>query len=301
MKVLQFIILFAICVFSVGCANPYYVIESEYIATDSREQPAEATHIGRATLNKQIIAVKAPDHCINETEAQTTGEADASARIMQTSCGVEMANIERAVAKAGYGVISWKILQNALDVANRQDITELTAAKQLGAGALLQINSLERSVSPAGREARWDRRYYKSDKRGTKKESVSVKVDKARDFNRLIQNKEAKEEQHASNRLSATINASATLLENGQTFWFYNWNHFERLADNQVRVGVHVKCEGQGCFEFQQAKAKPVEQLYSGNSRAISRAKNPQDDIRFRHDRLMKEVIEDMVAQLNGS
>lgn len=113
-----------------GCSSyDYYQVESNFKmsaasdripATITKGQGFEANFPRIAT-----IAVKAPDFCVSESQSQRTGTARAETNVMQTTCGVEMAQIESSLAKAGFGVISWKVLQNEMTVST----SHLDAAK----------------------------------------------------------------------------------------------------------------------------------------------------------------------------
>lgn len=114
-----------------GCSSyDYYQVESNFKmsaasdripATITKGQGFEANFPRIAT-----IAVKAPDFCVSESQSQRTGTARAETNVMQTTCGVEMAQIESSLAKAGFGVISWKVLQNEMTVST----SHLDAAKK---------------------------------------------------------------------------------------------------------------------------------------------------------------------------
>ena len=84
--------------------TPYYLVRSEYVV--SQEHSATPEIIETASYNEVLptvttIAVRAPDSCANETTATQSGEASGRGLLLKTDCGVEMSELERALAKAG--------------------------------------------------------------------------------------------------------------------------------------------------------------------------------------------------------
>jgi hypothetical protein len=291
-----------------GCASPYMLVEATYQQnTDRGETSANITRgQGFDEIAPQIstLAIQAPDKCINESQAKATGRSSgkASDDILGTECGVEMASIERALAKTGYNVISWKVLKGAMKPNTEQPKTNLEAAAMLGADALFQINSLERGEANAGRDARWDRRYYESDEEGSKGEKVRVKKKTADQLDRLSQNKEKQKASKAIIVYNATINASVSYTKNGHAIWFYSWVHKSKAGgDELLVVQTTVECENGACRKYTpKIEENDEEELIGGSSEAISAGINAADRRRKNQDRLMKEVIGDMVTSFSG-
>ena len=109
-KTLAGLVLAVVSLSMSGCAK-YYMVESSYVVSDLKEQPSQVTRSSRAPDLSMLrtVAVKAPDLCINESQSQKTGESKGNAQVMKVQCGVEMAQIESALARAGFAVISWKM------------------------------------------------------------------------------------------------------------------------------------------------------------------------------------------------
>ena len=113
-----------------GCSSPYMLIEATYQEnTDRGESPASITHaqdFDAIAPQVSTLAIQAPDKCINETQSKATGRSSGKAGddILGTECGVEMASIERALAKTGYNVISWKVLKGAMKPNTDQSKTD---------------------------------------------------------------------------------------------------------------------------------------------------------------------------------
>jgi len=141
----------------VSC-TPHYLVRSEYVVSQQLNTSPEI--IETASYNELLptittIAIRAPDSCANETTAIHSGEASGRGLLLKTDCGVEMSELERALAKAGYHVISWDIIKNR--VIHDENMTPVKAAKDLGAQVLFQVNSLERSAANVRQDARWER------------------------------------------------------------------------------------------------------------------------------------------------
>lgn len=292
-----------------GCASPYMLVEATYQEnTDRGETLASITRgQGFDEIAPQIstLAIQAPDKCINESQAKATGRSLGKAsddNILGTECGVEMAGIERALAKTGYNVISWKVLKGAMKPSTYQSKTNLEAAAKLGADALFQINSLERGEANAGRDARWDRRYYESDDEGKKGEKARVKKKVADQLDRLSQKTEIKKGAKDIVVYNATINASVTYTKNGHAIWFYNWANKNKVGSDELIVATTtVECENDTCRKYTpKIKEKDEEILIGGSSEAVSAGINVAERRRKTQDRLMKEVIEDMVTSFSG-
>ena len=229
-----------------ACGPPYYLVTSDFMMADNRETPPEIvqsqTYLSLIP-NIKSLAVKAPEGCANETAAQSSGEVAGQGVLLKTTCGIEMAELERALTKAGFQVISWKALQNKV---LKEESTPQTASKELGAQVLFQINSLERSLMQAGQDARWERRFYQSNPEGEQLKPASLP---AKEGEQLIQHIKKKEAAliHRQ-RLGVTINASASLVETGETIWFYEWTHAEAREDDAA-MKVLAVCNDGKCQE----------------------------------------------------
>ncbi|MDX1811502.1 MAG: hypothetical protein R3240_06115, partial [Gammaproteobacteria bacterium] len=293
-----------------GCTK-YYLVESKYqMSSDRGAQAASVSRAKNFEIYKteiKTLAVQAPDMCASESHAVATGSSSYRARrfrgaasndIIKTICGVEMASIEKALTDAGYNVISWKVLQNKMANQETGKLVgiNINAAKQLGANAVFQINSLELGSGIQGSDARWDRLYYKSSIKGIKKDSTAVKTRIARQLDKLSEQNEIKLEQENS-ALSATINASVTFVDNAQVIWFYYWENKEIGDDGKaLEAETIAKCNKKFCRSFEPEKEEGPEFMEEGSSRAISTGANSKDRYRYVQNKLMKAAIKDMVA-----
>lgn len=303
-SVFRFAVLAAVAALTAGCASyKFYEVESTFRMAGAQATPpsiTKAQDFARSFPRIRTIAVKAPDHCVSESQSQRAGNS-AETNVMQTSCGVEMAQIESSLAKAGYDVVSWKVLQNEMHVAK----SHLEAARALKADALFQINSLERSVSRNGQDARWERRYFLAyDYYATNKQPTAVDTVTAGLLDNFAKANEVKAT-GIKEVLSATINASVTLAENGRAIWFYEWNHQQALDnDENVVTKTNVYCVDGYCQPYvatnPYAQSQQSQQLVQGSSEALSVASAAADRRRAVHDKLMKQVVEDMVGRFTA-
>ena len=137
-----------VCMTLLTACSKYYTLTTEYISADLPEASAEiVTTLAYEKLYNQfkIIAVQAPDKCINETSGQKSGKSERKAAILTTQCGVEMAEIERGLVRQGYQVLSWKELAQS---QKKYSQSPKDAAKKLGAEAIFLINSTPAVMLP---------------------------------------------------------------------------------------------------------------------------------------------------------
>ena len=281
--------------FLAACASPYYLVTSDFVVADSREAPPEIvesqTYLSIIPKIKSL-AVKAPEGCADETATESSGEAAGQGVLLKTTCGIEMAELERALTKAGFQVISWNVLQAKVV---KEEITPSAASKELGAEVLFQINSLERSLVQTGQDFRWERRFYESNAEGAQLKPVSLPEQESQQLVSHVKKKEAS--LSLAERLSVTINASASLVETGETLWFYEWTHAE-VQDRDEAMNILAVCDYESCKDPpNQAKAQPEEGLLlSGSSEAISNQKNAKDHQNAVYHKLLRDLVTNLAT-----
>jgi hypothetical protein len=211
-----------------ACRNhPWYLVESSYEVRGlpQRQREITSTPAHRALPEDLVVAVRAPDRCANRSAAGTTGKATPAGDLLRMKCGVEMADLERALAEFNYRVISWSAIEQ---IVVRQDgITPLAAAKKLNADVLFQINSLERSETNTGHEEIWNGQFYTSDKYGNRGVSAEVPEERARALEAGV--RPQGQNFRSSHRISVTANVTATRVATGESIWFYEWTAVEPL------------------------------------------------------------------------
>jgi len=226
-----------------GCSKNYIVM-SRLVENTRIEKTADVTP-SRSYVSvlkrTKTVALRAPDSCANEGAAKARGESSTTGGILRTDCGVEMSELERALARAGFNVVSWDAIRKMVKYDN---ITPVAASRRLGADVLFMINSLERTRTDVGMNARWQREFHAANARGESQGRTDVPESRAMRLEALMANPE-----HALTpgaRLSATINVSAVNVRTGQTIWFYEWTHAEPMAKD-VRTQALIQCNQQVC------------------------------------------------------
>ncbi len=283
------------CSFFTACATPYYLVTSDFMTADNREAPPEIvesqTYLSMIPKITSLV-VKAPEGCANETASESSGEAAGQDVLLKTTCGIEMAELERALTKVGFQVISWKALQNKV---LKEESTPQAASTELGAEVLFQINSLERSLVQAGQDARWERRFYESNNEGEQFNPAALPAKEGEQLIKQIRKKEAS--LNHQERLSVTINASASLVETGETMWFYEWTHAEK-REQDATMNVLAICNDGKCREVPVTRKdqSAEEGLVSGSSEAISKQKNAKDLQNSVYHKLLRDLVTNLAT-----
>jgi len=285
-----------------GCRSTY-LLSSKFVVNSQAEKPPEvvesATYL---TQHSQLytVAVRAPDGCSNQTSASATGDARASGTILKTECGVEMAELERALTKKGYRVISWKVL--AREVAGGKTAAEV--ASTLGAEVLFQINSLEKSEKSLGKDARWERNYFLSDAYGAKLgEQAFDEVTRRYLRDNYLAGAETRLERSGLRQPSVTLDANAILVATGESIWYYQWTHADASRFDMAPYEVLVSCKGEReCIPLRalsQEKKVATETRSSGDSDAVSVSERPEDILAAQHAALLSDVIKSLVESFS--
>lgn len=281
-----------------GCSN-HYLLSSQFVASSQAGKAPEIieTPFYVAERSKiHTVAVRAPDSCSNRTADEATGSASTKGTILQTNCGVEMAEIEKALAKMGYRVISWKVL--AREMSKDKSANDIAAA--LGAEVLFQINSLEKSQKTLGKDARWERKYYQSNDAGAKLEERAFDDPTRAHFKRLYL--DSFENRIDLRRLAVTLDANAVFVKSGESIWYYRWTYTDPTAtDYRKEVLVQCKSNNRECFEKlplgqQQAQTNMTT---AGESEAVSVAEKPEDKDKALYSELLSTVIDSLVKSFS--
>jgi len=282
----------------VGCTKPVptqYIVNSKYIDNSdvtTNKEIIQTKEYKKVISKINTIAVQAPDSCKNETSSNRTGDAEAKDVVLKMNCGVEMGAIERSLARAGYQVITWNVLNNMV----KDGVTPQQAAKKLEADALLQISSLERSRMLNSGNSRWDRKY--TDLNGSK---ALVDADEMRRLNHWAKVKEAERASFIADRFSATLNANVTYVKTGRSIWFYQWTNNQKLNAADIVTSIQVECIGKKKRRYCQLPKKKKElevktkKLQSGSSYAVSKKQDKKNLEKAIYNKLLRETVDDMV------
>lgn len=285
--------------FLVGCgtSTPYYLVESTLVESTPPSPRPEVTETPtfRAIRGQvQTVGLRPPDVCADQGLSASGGRAALQLGVMRTRCGVEMAEFERALARAGYQVVSWSALAHQ---AARQGKPVLEVAAELSIDVLLQVNALERIDIRPARDARWERRYYAATRDGEQRDAAAVAPVVARDFDRLIGQKEASF--GSGPRVGAMINVSAVWVESGATIWFYEWALIDQV-ELEPRVELLIDCEADRCFEVEKDTPAVSEGPVRGSISGISAAGGPVDESQAIFSGLVRDLVTDLAERFAG-
>ena len=104
------------------------------------------------------------------------------------------------------------------------------------------------------------------------------------------------------------MDASLTLVKNGQAIWFYEWNHTSKAGTLEDATKTLISCDGDACREIKPKKEEERffdslmgddEEGVQGRTTVVSSGADPKNEKAYRHNVLMKEIIKDMIAKLN--
>jgi hypothetical protein len=285
--------------FLAGCGtqHPYFLVESKLIEGHRRVAEPDVTETTTYHAIKNLvgtIGLQPPDVCADQGQTGTGGSGQLQQGILRTRCGVEMAEFERALSRAGYQVVSWGAVQH---ISRHDETSLLEAAKGLGVEILLQVNSLERIRIQPGRDARFERRFFLATGAGEKADPARVEQSRAREFEWLIKKKEASLANGA--RVGATINVSAVSVDTGTTIWFYEATEVDKFeVDRQVEV--LVDCRDSECVEVSIRTAARARGPVGGSISSISISGDPADQSQAIFHDLVRRLAVDLAERLAG-
>jgi hypothetical protein len=283
-----------------GCGTTYMRVDSRLVES-TRDSAAEITPTAQYEQDvgaiKQV-ALREPDSCANETAAAATGAARIDKQTVSTLCGVEMAELERALTRAGYVVSSWKALGNMVRV---DQITPVEAARRLGAQVLFQVNSLEKAQVMAGHDARWERSYGLATEYADVIRPAQVTENTAGQLKAMVRPME--QMLLAQERIGAMLDVNAIMVATGQTIWFYRWVKIEpQRQDNNIMA---LAKETNKDF-WMAVSPRPrevtgnVSVVRSGEVEAVSRSGRSADEQKALYFQLLRSVVSNFVKEFSG-
>lgn len=273
-----------LCFMFSGCSS-YYLVSTQLTPNQKAAASSEIVESSAAAsvkgkINK--IAIKAPDTCISQTAGVTGG----GSTVIATRCGVEMAALERSLARAGYEVISWKLMDEGLA---KGGTTLAKLAEELGADGLIQVNSLDKSKSKIPSGSKFETNYYMSNTRDARLSSTKA-TPLVREFvnNQFL----SPLQQVISNKILLSVSLDATLLyvPTQQAVWFYKNTVLESLSTDMSKEYVQVfKC-GDPCIPLKpEAAQKDINTL----SRTDMADGTALDSESARYSPLIRQVVDD--------
>jgi hypothetical protein len=281
-----------------GTTTPFFLVESRLVESQRRVGAPDVTETSkyRAIRDRvKMLGLKPPDVCADRGQTGSAGSGQLQQGILRTRCGVEMAEFERALSRAGYEVVSWSAVQH---LSRSSEISLLESANELGIQVLIQVNALERIQIQPGRDARFERRFYRATRGGQKADAALVEQTRKREFESLIQRKEASLAR--GKRVGATINASAVEVVTGTTIWFYESTQVDDFAVAD-QVEVLVDCQtGPACVEVKQATPASSAGLVKGSISGVSLSGSPTDESQAIFHDLVRSLAVDLAERLAG-
>lgn len=294
------IALLALCLGGlVGCGTrtPYFLVDSRLVESARDGDRPDVTETARfRSLRNRIrkLGVRPPDVCADQGISAGSGASQLQLGVLRTRCGVEMAELERALTRAGFEVVSWSALRQRVD-AGEQPL--LDAARDLDIDLLLQVNALERIDIRPGRDARWERTYYRATREGEPRDPAAVPRKRAAEFDRLIAEREASQQSGA--RVGATINVSGVWVESASAIWFYEWTRVDAVSSAR-QVRLLLDCEDGGCREVREAAPRDDDGPVTGSIAGVSQAGDPADQSQSIFSALVREIVTDLAQRLAG-
>jgi hypothetical protein len=294
----EILVLVAVAAVLGGCATEVQYQYRSRLVSNQRETPREVTETPtytQAFRSLKNVAVSAPDSCINQTAAATTGSAQQAAPILTTRCGVEMAEIERALTRAGYSVTSWL---HQHEVVRDERLSATAAARRLGAQVLFQVNSLEKVMVKPGHDVRWERWYEVVADDGPR--PVALPEEDRAALRRLA----AKDEETIAGavRLGAMLDVNAIAVDTGQTIWFYRWTKSEPLQEDRT-VEFLASYQQKRWFRLESEQRRhnaPKGNARSGEVQVMSSSARPANEDNAVYFQLMRDVISDFAAAFSA-
>ncbi len=282
-----------------GCSSPLIQVQSRLVESQ-RDAPREVTGTPAyaGSLPKITnVAVRAPDSCLNQTASGATGSASNTASILTTRCGVEMAELERALTRVGYVVTSWRDLNVAV---GQENLSAKAAAQKLGAQVLFQVNSLEKVKLQPGQDARWERAFFKANREGAMLGPAELRERDVAALRRMAGDEEKKILEHV--RFGAMLDVNAIAVDTGQTIWFYRLAKAQAASkDNSVTFTAERIGSGWRLYSPSGKKSdERTAMVKSGEVEAIStsgQSANQEETIYFQ---LMREVIKDFAEEFKS-
>ena len=271
----------------------HYLVTTKLVPGQQSSSSAEIVESSAASSVKDKItkiAVKAPDTCANQTVGSTSGASSNVSTVVATRCGVEMAALERSLARAGYEVISWKLMDEGLSRGGKP-LAKL--AEELGADGLVQVNSLEKNKSKIPGGARFETSYHSSNSRGAILKPAKISPPREQVIGDQFLNPLHKSIS-SKTLLSVSLDATLIYVPTQQAVWFYKNAVLEPLSDDMTQEYSQLfKC-GDPCLPLS-AKAAPTKSSKADvvTGRVDNVAEGEIDPDAARYSQLVRQVVDD--------
>jgi len=176
----------------------------------------------RSLWTEGTAAVRLPDKCRSEGAGGGTGalqQGSLDRAILSTECGFWLAEIERALVKAKYKVVSWNALTQ---VEHTKGVPTYVAARDLGADFVFLVNSLEAGTSKLGKAYTESLHFYDSDAAGTRGAPRELEDDDRGALKKFVQGRtEVLRNEKLVTGIKAILDMTALDTKTGEAVWFY--------------------------------------------------------------------------------
>lgn len=228
----------------------YLLVQAESGAQIGKPRQVEISSTPQYDKARESVvsaAIRLPEECLNESAAQVTGEARRTQAIVKTRCGTWLAELEKALVKQRFRVVSWDSLRGLI---TSQGLPAFSAAKQLGADVLFLFNSLEAADVPAGGEAASKYEYFHSDDKGAKGEPFPLMENERAAIRDFAAQKMADQVRKLGGSsgvaaLSSTLDSTAILTSTGESIWFYRNTTLKPVTTKSGGQFLFAKYQGQ--------------------------------------------------------
>jgi hypothetical protein len=244
---------FSIIVFSAGCVAVPICEKSEttYIRVDySAKRTLHASGTGeihgtdaykRDRPSYKRLAIRAPESCMDQSHGQISGVRNgrSGGTILQTRCGVWFSELEKALVKEGFEVISWDLLiqggsGRSGDGGANGNREIYKRANELGADVVFMVNSLEITEAGIGENADSEYRFFNSDPTGAQRGPASLITKLQKQLVKFIKERTSSNTREATGQvdLMSILDVTAIVPATGQTVWFYSRRHIEERSES---------------------------------------------------------------------
>jgi len=207
-------LMFTASSFMAGCGSTYILaVTSSQSSVEFNQEPYITKSITPALPSggTSHVAVRPPDHCIQQGAGQIDGRGNLDQLTLNTSCGVWLAELERALVEKGYIVVSWQ------SVMGEHGGQEFEKAAARGVNLIIIVNSLSSDTVMGDASDTKKVTFYRSNPNKVRSQDwAAPPVYKNSMLSQL-----STEVTSQSDQLAATLDATVINAENQQAIWFY--------------------------------------------------------------------------------
>jgi hypothetical protein len=244
------------------------------------------------------VAVRAPDMCFAPMDPNLSGPPRI---VLSAECAPWIGELERALASAGYRVLSWDAL---MQVEHQQSLTTYAAAERLGADVVFVFAQLDVADVDFASKPIDSLRNFAADERGDVVGPAVLDAATERDLASRVDKILGSGPWDRAAGLKSTIDGSAVLPETGEVVWL-----FRRVAMTPVGPPLGLRLlfarYGQGPWKAvaPESSAAPTshlpaapESLPQGRDEADGRAATATE-----RSRLVRAAAAEFVRAFGGS